>query len=408
MIKKFFSNRNRPGWRWDGRSQKYYSWGFDMWMANGRRRRETGFLNRADVEAAVARIRHLEKQMRHGYVLPIESPTLEEACAKKLSLISNRHEYVRAERVLGVMSRLAQVKRVTELKTEHMQRYVDFRRKDVSLQTIARELTCVSSMLHDAQVHFPALSEWTVPRIPKPKHSIRCRDRVITAEEVTRVLTWLYTPQENETARRTANRRNVGHVFRVMFLTGARKGELCKLRWSQVDWGAGIVQIIGTKTEKRSQRTTRPLAINKALEAILRERQALGGEFVFTRKGREVTDYYEIMQEACKACGVIYGKGVEGAFVSHDARHTAVTRMLQAGVDLATIGSITGHADSTMILRYGHATSESQKRAVGVLDSFAGFDALGDGLETVSKNPSVSTGIDKGLVPASRRARRKA
>ena len=47
--------------------------------------------------------------------------------------------------------------------------------------------------------------------------------------------------------------------------------------------------------------------------------------------------------------------------------------MLQAGVDLATIGSITGHTDKTLILRYGHATSESRGKAVSVLEKFAGL-----------------------------------
>lgn len=408
MIKKYLSNRNRPGWRWDSRLKKYYSWGFDMWLASGKRKRETGFLNRSDVEAAVARIRQLEKEMKYGYVIPMEAPTLEEACEKKLSLTPNRHEYVRAKRVFGVLCRVAQVKRITELKTEHIQRFVDLRWKEVKPQSVDREMKCISAMLRESVVQFPALTDWVVPRMPRLKYSKRRRDRVITAHEVTKVLTWLYTPQEGETARRTANRRNVGHVFRVAFLTGARKGELCKLRWSQVDWQAGIVQVIGTKTENRSEQTTRPLAIDRALEAILRERLAFGHEFVFSRKGREVTDYYEIMREACEACGVTYGKGVIGGFVTHDARHTAVTRMLQAGVDLATIGSITGHGDATMILRYGHATTESQKRAMSVLENFAGIDALGDGLETVSLNTSIYTEKEQSMVPARRPARRKA
>lgn len=408
MIKKYFSNRNRPGWRWDARLKKYFSYGFDMRLASGKRKRETGFLNRSDVEAAVSRIRQLEKEIKYGYVIPRESPTLEEACDKKLSLTPNRHEYVRVKRVLGVLCEVAKVKRVTDLKTEHIQRFVDLRWKEVKPQSVDRELKCISAMLREAVNQFPALAEWTVPRMPRLKYSRRRRERVITSQEFVKVLTWLYTPQAGETARRTANRRNVGHVFQVCFLTGARKGELCRMRWSQVDWSAGVVQIVGTKTENRSEQTARHLAIDKGLEAILRERSALGREFVFTRKGREVTDYYEILSEACKACGVVYGKGVAGGFVTHDARHTAVSRMLQAGVDLATIGSITGHKDATMILRYGHATTESQKRAMSVLENFAGIDALGDGMETTTQESSNCTEREQGLVPARGLARKKA
>jgi len=408
MIKKFFSNRNRPGWKYDSRLKKYYSWGFEMYLASGRRKRETGFLNRADVESVVVRIRQLEKEMRYGVTMSVEAPTLEEVSAKKLTLTASRREQVRAKRVLAVFRRVAQVKRVTELKTEHLQRFVDFRRKEVQPQSVDRELNIISGMLRAAVVHFPALSDWIVPRIPRPKHSKRRRERVISIQEVAKVLTWLYAPQEGETVRQSAKRRNVGHVFRVALLTGARKGELCKLRWSQVDWDAGVVQIIGTKTENRSEQTSRYIAIDRMLEVILRERQAVAGDFVFTRAGGEVTHYYKILKEACEACGVAYGKDVAGGFVTHDARHTAVTRMLRAGIDLATIGSITGHNDKTMILRYGHASTESQKRAIGVLEKFAGFDALGDGLETAIDSAPIYLGNQQGMVPEVGTKRRKA
>jgi len=44
--------------------------------------------------------------------------------------------------------------------------------------------------------------------------------------------------------------------------------------------------------------------------------------------------------------------------------------MLQAGVDLSTVGAITGHSDSNLILHYSHATRESRKQAVSILENF--------------------------------------
>src|SRR5687768_17486606 len=103
MIRKFYSNRNRPGWKYDARLKKYYSWGFDMWLADGRRKRDTGFRSRVEVETAVARIRLLEKEIKYGFVLPVPAPTLREVCDKKLELTVNQKELVRATRVLGVL-----------------------------------------------------------------------------------------------------------------------------------------------------------------------------------------------------------------------------------------------------------------------------------------------------------------
>jgi integrase len=66
---------------------------------------------------------------------------------------------------------------------------------------------------------------------------------------------------------------------------------------------------------------------------------------------------------------VDYGSAVVGGFVLHDARHTAVTRMLQAGHDLATVGDVVGHSKDTMTLSYAHSTLDSKRRAVNSLGS---------------------------------------
>jgi integrase len=54
-------------------------------------------------------------------------------------------------------------------------------------------------------------------------------------------------------------------------------------------------------------------------------------------------------------------KGVE-PFRFHDTRHTAATRLLQAGTDPRTVMEITGHSDLEMLMRYLH-TDEQRKRA---------------------------------------------
>jgi integrase len=55
----------------------------------------------------------------------------------------------------------------------------------------------------------------------------------------------------------------------------------------------------------------------------------------------------------------------------HDLRHTACTRMLEAGIPLTVVGSILGWSGSTMVLmakRYGHIGAEAKRDALAVLD----------------------------------------
>ena len=120
---------------------------------------------------------------------------------------------------------------------------------------------------------------------------------------------------------------------------------------------------------------------------------------MFTRAGGKVTDYYEIMRECCQAIGVPYGQDIAGGSVTHDARDTAVTRMLQAGQDLATIGSIIGHQDKTLVLHYGHASVESRHRAMRVLENFAGHQSPGLGVDKMEIDGLIYGVNARGLVP---------
>jgi triosephosphate isomerase len=55
-------------------------------------------------------------------------------------------------------------------------------------------------------------------------------------------------------------------------------------------------------------------------------------------------------------------------FHFHDLRHTAATRMADAGADPFTLAAILGHSDIRMTARYTHATDEAKRRAVEKLD----------------------------------------
>jgi site-specific recombinase XerD len=53
----------------------------------------------------------------------------------------------------------------------------------------------------------------------------------------------------------------------------------------------------------------------------------------------------------------------------HDLRHTFATRLVLAGVDLATVSKLFGHSSIHMTMRYSHPTPEALKKAVEALSS---------------------------------------
>jgi integrase len=385
MIRKVYSKRHRDGWHYDQKRRQCWSWAFDIRRSGGRRQREAGFLSREEADNAVRAIRRADQESKYGVLRPFEYPQLSELVAKHVARIENHNEQIRATRVLNVLcSLLPRTMRLNELQTAHLQLLIDRRRQDgQSGASIDREMNIVSSALHAAPLYFPALSNWQPPRIPRPKHSHRRRERLIALAEATKLLTWLYRERvRGEALIQERNRRTVGHVFRLALLTASRKGELCKLRWDQIDWAAGQFQILGTKTAGTQEQTARYPKITDTIAAIFRERRAIvppACRYVFTSRGGEVTHYYAIMVQAAEACGLLYGRKTLGGFVTHDTRHTAVTYLMQAGHDLKTIAALTGHSDKAMVMLYSHATRASVDAACEALEAFAGTGTLGLG-----------------------------
>ena len=409
-VKKFYSNKSKPGWRENPRfvplentpagekqkdfQKRYFSWGYRVdfeaieYQADGtpirNRRQETGFATRKAAEDAANLLKFAEKDEKYS-IKKIVYPGISEILQAGLDRLVSKKEHARAVTIFNRWLELLEKNiRINELKTTHLKLYVNDRKGKITDGSINREMNTIASALHSAHFDFPVLEDWICPRIPRLKVKRSRRERLISRDEISRQLGYLLASRfEDETERDYFNRRTVGHAFQMEILTGARLGEIARIRWEHIDWENRVLQIHGTKTEYVSASVVRYLELTPTMEIILRERQKLNcfGEYVFCRTGNTITHYYKIMEEAARAVGVPYGKDKRGGFVGHDARHTAVTRMLQAGIDLATVGSITGHSDKTLILHYSHATRESKRIAGKVLDDFGTIDTENNDLK---------------------------
>ena len=144
-------------------------------------------------------------------------------------------------------------------------------------------------------------------------------------------------------------------VLIVVLNTGMRKGEILSLKWENIDFKNGLIFV------KDSKSADREVPINYLVFETLKELPRIA-EFIFYNPKtnshiKDVKNSFRTARNNAKIKGLIF----------HDLRHTAASRMIQAGVDLVTVSRILGHSSIQMTTRYIHPTTEIMRNAVAKL-----------------------------------------
>lgn len=158
--------------------------------------------------------------------------------------------------------------------------------------------------------------------------------------------------------------------------TGARRSELCRLRWSDVDWESSTLRIRGTKTETSYRTVSLDDVAYLGLE-LHRRRQAewaaaAGTEldpdpYIGATDPEASTPYRP--NSITQATRRLSKNGVS----PHRLRHFTATQMIGAGADIRTVAGRLGHADATTTLRvYSHFIPERDKDAAARLGALVG------------------------------------
>ncbi len=141
--------------------------------------------------------------------------------------------------------------------------------------------------------------------------------------------------------------------------TGLRIGaEALTLRWADVELDRGTLTVLAAYAKNKQ---TRAVNLNsRAVEALAALKAAAHGEYVFSqRTGQPYRSMEKPFAKACARAGLA-GSGV----TLHTLRHTFVSRLVMAGVDLRTVQELGGWADLSMVQRYAHVSQEHKARAV--------------------------------------------
>jgi integrase len=178
---------------------------------------------------------------------------------------------------------------------------------------------------------------------------------------------------ELEALVRATPEDRLGQMERVLYLTaamtGLRQGELVALRWSDVDWTAGVVRVrrnltrgeLGPPKSRRSSRAV-PLADRLAGELDCHFKRSIfqaDEDLVFCHP--DTGNPYDASKLRKRFKDALKRARVTRTVRFHDLRHTFGTRMAAAGVPMRTLQEFMGHRDIATTLVYADYAPSGQE-----------------------------------------------
>jgi integrase len=224
-------------------------------------------------------------------------------------------------------------------------------RPPVRPSTINRELATLSHLLNKA-------AEWGW--IERPAAKIR------KLKEGTGRIVYLTEAQADdllEAAKADQNRQIYPFIL-IGLRTGMRKSEILSIRREHIDLAAHSIYVPHAKAGARVQPISPDLA-----DFLARYIETLppGSPWLFPSVGTRHGHTVDIRKAFVRS--VIRARLDPKQVVRHTLRHTAITHLVQAGVDLPTVKRISGHKTLAMVERYAHQSGTHIANALEKLDA---------------------------------------
>jgi len=145
------------------------------------------------------------------------------------------------------------------------------------------------------------------------------------------------------------------NILRMALFTGMRRGELFKLKWEDVDFERGFIQIRDPKGGPDQK-----IPLNNAAREVLASHPRSDSPYIFFgRGGKQRTEMRAPVNRIRKRA-----KLPEGFRPFHGLRHVYASMLVSSGkVDMYTLQKLLTHKSPQMTQRYAHLRDETLKRA---------------------------------------------
>ncbi len=221
---------------------------------------------------------------------------------------------------------------IGELEPSVFASYRDSRMKEVTGDTVIRELSLLQSVIE------VAMRDWSYPFTSNPVRGVRKpkagkpRTRRLSAGEEELLLS----------ASEKARNKLLKPMILFALETAMRRGEILSLKWEYLTSGRDLILIPETKN---GHPRTIPLTI-KAKQLI----EGLDGQKEY------------LFPMTANAFRLAWARTIRRSAIQdlrfHDLRHEAVSRFFERGLSIPEVALISGHRDPRMLFRYTHLKPE--------------------------------------------------
>lgn len=209
---------------------------------------------------------------------------------------------------------------------------------------------CVLSAIFNLAIRDKIVRKNPVAEVKKYRGDNK-RIRYLLPEEEARLL-----------AQCVGERAHLRSIIILAVHTGLRRGEILKLKKSDVDFFRKVLHVRDTKNGK-----DRLVQLNSVARAELLKLAKQAGTHDYLFQNPKTQTYVKDIKHA-------FQKAREKAkltnFRFHDLRHTFGSRLAELGVSAFTIMELMGHSDLRMTERYVHAFDSRKREAVEQLENY--------------------------------------
>lgn len=241
--------------------------------------------------------------------------------------------------------------------------------RDRAMASVNRELALLRSILNDAVyngwlIRSPFLNAKGLVSLADENK----RERVLSFDEEKKLLIACVADMPRTYPRNgkeisvviKSRRKHLKPLIILALDTAMRRGELLKLCWRDVDLENRLISILAFNTKTAKPRTVgMTQRVYEELTSLWEISPKDSNELVFGIKDTIKRSFASACRDA----------GIEG-FHFHDCRHTAITRMIQAGLSPMEVMKVSGHTQMNTFARYVNPNTQAVTRIADVLSAY--------------------------------------